>query len=454
MPRHEPANACATRCHSPWRFGALIMALLLPSIPLHAQGTLTRIGNPGNAADTNGLGSVARPYRIALHELTNADYVQFLNAVAATDTHDLFDFDIMTDTDRGGILRSGSPGSFTYATKTDFGDKPVNGTDWLDAARYCNWLHNGTPTGLQAPGTTEDGAYDLSVAAADVVRAPGATFFLPSHDEWYKAAYHDPFDAGADAGGTPDYWVYPTRSDSFPTQASSDSQGNVTNPGPNVANYEKGADWNGENGNVTTVGSAQATSAWGLFDLGGNVNEWTDTLAVPIDPDTPTRFGRGGDFSNTGLIMGNSTVFALDLNMAASAGNVGFRVARYEGFADLGAALAGTHGEPLLEGDSTLAADAPLTLSLSNALESTTAFFVFGITAANAAFKGGTLVPDPNAPGFFIPLPTGLSGSIEIADTWPPGVPSGFDTYYQYWIQDPAGQSGFAASNALQGTTP
>jgi len=46
----------------------------------------------------------------------------------------------------------------------------------------------------------------------------------------------------------------------------------------NVANYLRGADWNNQNGNVTTVGSAEAPSHYGTFDQGGNVKEWIDTI--------------------------------------------------------------------------------------------------------------------------------------------------------------------------------
>jgi hypothetical protein len=46
------------------------------------------------------------------------------------------------------------------------------------------------------------------------------------------------------------------------------------------------------------------------------------------------------------------------------------------------------------------------------------------------------------------------SGRIDIEETWPSGVPSGFSIYLQYWIEDPTGPFGFAASNALRAQTP
>ncbi len=126
----------------------------------------------------------------------------------------------------------------------------------------------------------------------------------------------------------------------------------------------------------------------------------------------------------------------------------------FGGWANLGNALAGTHGNPVLAGAGTLAANDPITLSLTNALEDTTAYLVVGLTQLNAPFKGGTLVPALDLAGFPLALPTGPLGEIPINATWPAGIPGGFTTYYQYWILDPAGPVGFSASNAISGTTP
>ena len=47
---------------------------------------------------------------------------------------------------RGGITRSGTSEIHAYAVKAFMGDKAVN---WYAALRFCNWLHNRRPTGLQ-----------------------------------------------------------------------------------------------------------------------------------------------------------------------------------------------------------------------------------------------------------------------------------------------------------------
>ena len=66
----------------------------------------------------------------------------------------------------------------------------------------------------------------------------------------------------------------------MPTIATANAVGDISNPGANVANYDRGADWNGQDGNVTTVGSAGPLSAsfYGTFDQGGNVWEWNEAV--------------------------------------------------------------------------------------------------------------------------------------------------------------------------------
>ena len=56
----------------------------------------------------------------------------------------------------GGITRSGSDGSYSYATILGHDNMPVNWVSWYDAIRFANWLNNG-----QGNGDTETGAYTL-----------------------------------------------------------------------------------------------------------------------------------------------------------------------------------------------------------------------------------------------------------------------------------------------------
>src|SRR6185436_2738067 len=101
-------------------------------------------------------------------------------------------------------------GNYVYTLKPDMGNKPVNFTSFYDTLRFANWMHNGQPTGGQNNLTTEDGAYTLTNSGTPsntptnfltITRKPGAQVFLPSENEWYKAAYYDPVSVGADADG-------------------------------------------------------------------------------------------------------------------------------------------------------------------------------------------------------------------------------------------------------------
>ena len=121
-------------------------------------------------------------------------------------------------------------------------------------------------------------------------------------------------------------------------------------------------------------------------------------------------------------------------------------------WADLGNALGGTNGDPVLTGSGSLAAGTTATLTLSNALPNGSAWFLLGLTAINAPFKFGVMVPSPD---IMVPaLPIDPNGQIILPFIWPTGLPSGAETYYQWWIQDPGGIVGWASSNGIVGTTP
>ena len=114
--------------------------------------------------------------------------------------------------------------------------------------------------------------------------------------------------------------------------------------------------------------------------------------------------------------------------------------------------LYGSHGIPLLEGAGDLTPGSETTLSLSHAREGSNAALVIGFSGVSAPLKGGVLVPAPDVIIFGASVDAG--GTLSFAAPWPPGFPSGITTYFQWWINDPTGVSGFAASNALSGTTP
>src|SRR5690242_8831399 len=66
------------------------------------------VGDAGNPSDPQSFrGAVSYEYNIGKYEVTNAQYVQFLNAKAAADPVGLYNPAMGTDA-RGGIIRSGS----------------------------------------------------------------------------------------------------------------------------------------------------------------------------------------------------------------------------------------------------------------------------------------------------------------------------------------------------------
>jgi formylglycine-generating enzyme len=263
--------------------GFLLASLLtLLSVPAHADigCQFVTVGNPGNTADTTGYGRVDYYYRIGVFEVTIAQYTAFLNAVAATDTYGLYTPAMATDLNVAGISRTGSPGSYTYAVIGD-GNRPITYVCWFDAARMANWMHNGQPVGAQDASTTESGAYVLAGATNGIInKNSGALYYIPTEDEWFKAAYHDPSLNGG-AGG---YWLYPTRANSTP--------GNVVGPALDQVNYYTAN--TAPNGilsvtqtslysttqNYLTPGGAftNSGSAYGTFDQAGNVYEFNDAV--------------------------------------------------------------------------------------------------------------------------------------------------------------------------------
>lgn len=263
-------------------------ALLLAVVAMSAESlagfpTLVPVGDAGNPGELSGYGAggsgpdrvcggVGYAFEIQQFEVTAAEYVAFLNAVAADDAYGLYSAQMATHSYGCHITRTGDAGAYTYSVPVDWAQRPVNFVNWGDAARYANWLTNGCPAGAQGPGTTEDGSYVLNGALSDaellaVVRRPDAEFVIPNEDEWYKAAYYQ----GAAGGGA--YWNYPTQSDYVPSNVLT-----VPDPGNNANFYQVGYTLGAPYFRSEVGAFSASASRYGTYDQGGNVREWTETL--------------------------------------------------------------------------------------------------------------------------------------------------------------------------------
>ncbi|WOO43447.1 SUMF1/EgtB/PvdO family nonheme iron enzyme [Rubellicoccus peritrichatus] len=265
------------------------------------------VGDIGNLDDNTGHGAVDYEYHIGAHEVTNAQYAEFLNAVASTDTFNLWYSGMQSN----GIDRSGTSGSYTYSATTGASNKPVAYVGFWSAARFANWMTNGQLSGSQDDTTTESGMYDLnselnpnspSITRQIDFSSGGSGVAIASLDEWYKAAYYN----GAD--GT--YYNYPTQSDTAPNA----SAPNDTDS--NSANFDNAV------GSVTDVGSySLAQSYYGAFDMAGNLWEWNEGIYGPTE-----RGIRGGSTGNAShaLISSNDSKFEANGDYVES--YIGFRI--------------------------------------------------------------------------------------------------------------------------------
>jgi formylglycine-generating enzyme len=268
----------------------LAMAGHAPADVFHMPGGLTSlefvtVGNPGNLPDTrvmndgtSGYGAVPYFYGIGKYDVTNAQYCEFLNAVAKKDTYALYNSSMSTDA-QGGIMRSGTSGNYSYSVKTDNGgvdmsDRPAVFVTFFSALRFANWLDNGQPMGAEDGTTTESGVYTLtgqtSVGPLPDHSTLSGKYVVPTENEWYKAAYHK------NDGPTNHYWTYATRSDVLPTREAPPG-------GSNSANYAVSTvspvDLGTNHVHLTEVGEYTLTrSAYGTFDQTGNVFQWNETF--------------------------------------------------------------------------------------------------------------------------------------------------------------------------------
>jgi len=302
---------------------SLLLLLLAVPLPQTCLAAVTfdwaHVGNAGNAPDPQtGYGAVPYNYRISKYEVTNAQYSEFLNAVDPMGFNVLQLYNTSMSLSYGGIqLQPANADGSKYIIKAGRGQHPVNYVSFTDAIRFVNWLHNG-----QGSGSTETGAYAIS-DGSNVVRSVNARYWMPTEDEWYKAAYHN-----VSAGTAGVYFDYATGSDDVPASDqpwdnlaavnyfNNDDAANGFNDG-----YAVSGSTNAGPAPFTNVGAyTAAASPYGTFDQNGNVLEWNESV-----DSSSFRGVRGGawDYVSTTLRADDRLV----VSPAIGNDSLGFRIA-------------------------------------------------------------------------------------------------------------------------------
>lgn len=303
--------------------GCIALLLVAAASTCHAAPVVTVdmsvIGDPGNSVKAgNGFGTVGYYYKMANTETTNSQYVSFLNNSVAGKQGLYGVYDVSAANTAGSaylIRRAGEVGSYTYSViGTGNDSKPINWVSWFSAARFANWLSNGADLGAD----TETGSYTLGGRTSGNIAArnAGAIYYLPSMDEWTKAAFYDV--------ATNRYLNYPSISSVNPAlNGTLPAIGNASTPtNAFAANYAGGV-----TGAVLPVAYfTTVTSAYGMYDMLGNVNEMTDT-ASPTDS---TRYAQvSGSYATTesGISTFNSTTAPPYVLGSTANAPRGFRIA-------------------------------------------------------------------------------------------------------------------------------
>ncbi len=261
--------------------------------------TISFVPISGATNPTGGYGVVNNNYRIGTYEITNDQWNKFTASL--------------------GVPVTGSQGGYSLSSYFTGTNVPTDSVSWYEAAQFVNWLNTSTGnqpaynfTGTQgtgdytfAPWSTTDNGYN----AADPFRNTAAKYFLPTENEWVKAAYWN----GAALQ------TYATKAGESLTQGDGSS----------------GTGWN----YFTTHYATNPLGSWivgsgsqelnGTYDMMGNDEEWMETpYASGAYGASSPRGARGGSWASWASDdIGLASSGRDSINTAVEATNVGFRVA-------------------------------------------------------------------------------------------------------------------------------
>lgn len=242
------------------------------------------IDDVSNPADTTGFGSVSYLYKMAMYEVSQS-----------------------------AIDKATANGMTNVAAGAWTGNQPAALMTWYESAAFVNWLN--TSTGRQAAYnlTFSGGVWSMSLwnvndawtlGGTNLFRNKNAYYFLPSENEWYKAAYY------SGTGST--YFDYPTGSDTAPAVVASGTAAGT-------AVYAS-------LGAPAAVDSAGGLSPYGTRGQGGNVWEWSETAVDGVNNVPSENRIVFGTAYNTGAVGMLSTYRGND-PVGQSVAVIGLRVA-------------------------------------------------------------------------------------------------------------------------------
>lgn len=298
------------------------VAGVLPGTPdaAHAQSfidpnsgiefvTVGAVNNPAwtGPGIANNRGSVGYVYNIGKFEVTTSQWVEFYNAVLDRPSTDRIPHVVSPFTWGAARVAPTTPGGIRYGVIPGLDMLPVNGISWRTAAIYANWLHNDKRTDRDA---FLNGAYDVSTFGPgpenigftdQLTHNPGARYWIPTRDEWMKAAHYDPNRVNPD-GTLGGWWNSANSSDSSPAYGPVGVRARTNfplGPDPNGALASANAAWGTEFPGFSIfdipLGAYEnAVSPWGLFDTAGATSELTEGyLLNSIDGIPRVRYADG-----------------------------------------------------------------------------------------------------------------------------------------------------------------
>jgi formylglycine-generating enzyme required for sulfatase activity len=230
----------------------LVCVMLLPSLASadtfgtgSNQFAIDFVLISGATNPTSGYGIVHNDYRMGVYEISNDQWNKFKAAC--------------------GPVAGNPSGAYSQDPEFTSANVPTNNVSWVETAQFVNWLNTSTGhqvaykfTDIQGTSNytfTTWASTDAGYNAGNPYRNSYAYYFLPTEDEWVKAAYWN----------GRNLQTYATKA------GQTLYQGNGSNGG-----------WNYSNTYPSALNSPWATSSGsqelnGTYNMMGNLWEWTES---------------------------------------------------------------------------------------------------------------------------------------------------------------------------------